>query len=439
MSSSSSSVSSSTSVRERRRENAARVFPSRSRSRGASATSTATSSTATSGSGSTSTSASVRRLRARATVSGSTATGATPGRRGRRLLDRRALPALIPPREPDADGDERDRQEDDEDEDDGHEEPACGSEPATLRDPVGRLRLRRRSVRPSVTGAGMPAASSAALTRARSSRSTPSCSCGRVRAVIRTITHAGRERLHAEHQRLGEDDATRTRGRARARVRSLRGSRRSRPSRRRRTRSRRRRARATTAATCSRRATITPLGTCHTTPSASRSRVVRSATPSTVPVATPVSMTSPTPNWSSSSMNRPLTKSLHERLRAEAQRDAGDARAREQRREVHAELLEDGEHRDRPDQDRRPGCATPRRSCCARCTRRTSDIGCVSTNEMPEPIAAMRSTPPIVCLHEPVHQRLRDPHRDPRDQEDHDDADRLRRARRRRRPPWRSR
>ena len=79
---------------------------------------------------------------------------------------------------------------------------------------------------------------------------------------------------------------------------------------------------------------ISPFGMCHTVPSTSRRRVVRRLTPSTVPVASPASITSPTPYWSSTSMKMPGEEVAHERLGAEPDRDAEDAGAGDERREV---------------------------------------------------------------------------------------------------------
>ena len=60
---------------------------------------------------------------------------------------------------------------------------------------------------------------------------------------------------------------------------------------------------------------------------------------------------SPTPNWSSIRMKTPDRKSLHQRLRAEAERDAEDAGAGQQRPEVDPDLAEDHEAGDHVDDD----------------------------------------------------------------------------------------
>ena len=60
---------------------------------------------------------------------------------------------------------------------------------------------------------------------------------------------------------------------------------------------------------------------------------------------------SPTPNWSSMMRKMPGQVVLHERLRAEAERDADDAGARQQRADVDAEQRQDHEDRDRPHGD----------------------------------------------------------------------------------------
>ena len=89
---------------------------------------------------------------------------------------------------------------------------------------------------------------------------------------------------------------------------------------------------------------ISPLGTCHTVPSTERSRVVRRETASTVPEVSLSRLTmSPTPNWSSIRMKTPDRKSLDQRLRAEAERDAEDARAGQQRPQLDPDLAQDHE------------------------------------------------------------------------------------------------
>ena len=87
--------------------------------------------------------------------------------------------------------------------------------------------------------------------------------------------------------------------------------------------------------------TIAPLGTCQTVPSAARSRVVRSDTASTVPVDLAVEVDDVADaELVLGEDEQARQEVLDERLRAEAQRDADDARAGEQRRDVDAELAD---------------------------------------------------------------------------------------------------
>ena len=91
----------------------------------------------------------------------------------------------------------------------------------------------------------------------------------------------------------------------------------------------------------------------------SRMRVVRSVTASTVPVASPTSMMSPTPYWSSTSMKMPGQEVLHQALGAEAEGDARDAGAGDQRPQVHPQLAEDHRDGDGPDAARTRSTAAP--------------------------------------------------------------------------------
>ena len=196
---------------------------------------------------------------------------------------------------------------------------------------AGGLRsVRGRGQRSYADGSAMPAASSAALMRARSSRSTRHCSWGCVRTTTRITTRPG-----------ASDSTPRTLGSARMTDailgfvpdpgRRRRGSRRwPRPCRPR-TRRVRRPPRATTAATCCRRAGWSPLGMCHTTPSMSRRRVVRRLTPSTVPVADTGVDHVAHAELVLDEHEHAGEEVAHQRLRAEAQRDADDPGARDER------------------------------------------------------------------------------------------------------------
>ncbi len=271
--------------------------------------------------------------------------------------------------------------------------------------------------------------------RLRSSRSTRHCCCG-LGAHDHPDHHPpGLERLDAEHGRLGQDRPTRARDRARA-WRRRRGSRRS--------------PRAASAWEVTGTSTtardhccdlfptrrIVPFGTCHTTPSTSRSRVVRRLTPSTVPLATPASTTSPTPNWSSISMNMPERKSFTSDCAPNPSATPTMPAPAMQRRQVDPERLEHRDHRDRPDHDGddaahhgadrlgalRSGARLRHRAGVdERHARARSDVNF--------------STPPLRCLTNRAVSTARDPHEDPRDeQEDGQDADGAWPARRRRRP-----
>ena len=139
---------------------------------------------------------------------------------------------------------------------------------------------------------------------------------------------------------------------------------------------------------------MVPFGTCHTTPSTSRSRVVRRLTPSTVPVATPVSMTSPTPNWSSISMNMPERKS---RTRDCAPNPSAipamPAPAIRGARLIPSVSSTDSTAIDQITMVMRLRTTAPIVS--ARWVRRACDIGPVSTSATPPRIEASLSTPPL--------------------------------------------
>ena len=85
---------------------------------------------------------------------------------------------------------------------------------------------------------------------------------------------------------------------------------------------------------------ISPLRTYQTVPLTSRSRVTRRLTASTVPMASPRSISSPTPYWSSKIMKTPDEEVADQALGTEAQRDADDAGAGDDRADVDPDLAE---------------------------------------------------------------------------------------------------
>ena len=86
---------------------------------------------------------------------------------------------------------------------------------------------------------------------------------------------------------------------------------------------------------------ISPLGTCQTVPSTARRRVVRSDTASTVPDGLAVEVDDVADAELVLDEDEHAGQEVaHERLRAEADRDAEDAGAGEQRAEVDPDLAE---------------------------------------------------------------------------------------------------
>ena len=122
---------------------------------------------------------------------------------------------------------------------------------------------------------------------------------------------------------------------------------------------RRRAAPGPTAATCCRPGRSCRWGRATRCPRPTRMRVVRSVTASTVPVASPTSTMSPTPYWSSTSMKMPGQEVLHQALGAEAEGDARDAGAGDERAQVHPQLAEDHRDGDGPDEHGRRSIAAP--------------------------------------------------------------------------------
>ncbi len=113
-----------------------------------------------------------------------------------------------------------------------------------------------------------------------------------------------------------------------------------------------------------------------------------------------------------------------ERLRTEAERDAGDARSRDQRREVDPERLEDGEHRDRPDQDGDHAADHRTDGLGALHAARLRHRSGVDERDATAHRRQLLDAPAQVA-HEARGEDAGDPHEDPRDQQDDDDADRL--------------
>ena len=83
------------------------------------------------------------------------------------------------------------------------------------------------------------------------------------------------------------------------------------------------------------------------TPRASRIVVMRRPTASTVPLASPTSIDVADAVLVLEQHEQAGDEVLDQVLRAEAERDAGDAGAGQQRREVHPELAQDQHDRDR--------------------------------------------------------------------------------------------
>ena len=183
----------------------------------------------------------------------------------------------------------------------------------------------------------MPAASSAALIRARSTRATRHCSCGWVRTTTRITTRSGRERLDAEHARLVEQQLAEL---GRRRLRRV------------------RRSRITSVAVLE----VGVVGDCDVDERARpllrlvpdpHDRAVRDVPHHAVEVTQPRRAQAHALDRAGGDADvdhvadavlvleqheEPGEEVADQRLRAEPERDAGDPGTREQRREVHSEL-----------------------------------------------------------------------------------------------------